>query len=204
MYSWTFQWLHVLLCLLLHILIRLDLALNWWNFLLFYYFVKRVLSLHLFPVFSSALSSCVSIYVKPPNVCNPHIPVSCCELVAACCMTALMPYLLVSRCVFSYCVDWSAGVHCYINLSFLSFCHIFYLPVSNADSSLFVSVSLLLFLIMSFPLSQSDFPRSKQGKLCSVFCANFANSSFLPVLPLFTHSVLRLPLTQSGVGEFYF
>lgn len=100
--------------------------------------------LHLFPVFSSAHRSCGSIYVKPQVPASPHPNAGL--LQPDCYMTALKLYL-ASQYIFTAALDRQV----FSALQNPTFGHVLYLPVLTC---IHISVSLLLFVPVSFRLSQ--------------------------------------------------
>lgn len=139
--------------------VRLNIAMSWWNFLFFICLCEKTGFVFTYFLFSVQLIAAVYPFMSNHQCLYPHIPVpgSYSKLVAVCFMTALKLYL-ASQCIFTV---QAAGVHC-STPHFLSFCHVL-LPscvryIHPFLSLSISSVSLLLFLTVSFPLSQSGFP----------------------------------------------
>lgn len=137
------------------------------------------MSSHLLPVFSSAHSSCVSIYVKPPVFVSPHPSF----LQQTCgCLLHGSPQAAPSFPMYFHSLSCSAGVLCSTNPYFLSFCHMLYLPVSDAliplSHSAFLSHFLHCCFLQHLPCSLSLTSQEATKASADVLLSSFFQTSF--------------------------
>lgn len=157
-------------------------GLNWWNSLVFICLCekkrkkKERFCAHICFLFSVQLIAAVYPFMSNHRCMYPHIPMpgSSSEPVAVCFMTALslclsLPgifsqFKLISRCALLYKKKTQKK-----KTHFLSFCHVLYLPVSDAfiplSLTFYISLPQFLYYCLSLSHSPSDLPRS----ICSVW-----------------------------------
>lgn len=144
--------------------IRLNIALNWWNFLLFICLWKNWFCVHIYFLFSVQLIAAVYPFMSNHQCLYPHIPVpgSYSKPVTLCFMTALKLYL-TSQCIFTVQADQQVctALHPTFSLS-VTFS---YLPVWDA----FIPLSQFLYCCFSLSLSLSLCLASQEA---SYVCAN--------------------------------
>lgn len=114
----------------------------------------------LFPVFSSANCSCVSIYVKPPVHVSPHPNARFLQWTCSCLLhDSLEPVSLASRYIFTVQADQQVCTALQKNPTFsLSVTFSIFLCQMHSSLSLSLSISLCL----SFSIIVSLFPTLRQ------------------------------------------
>lgn len=109
---------------------------------------------HLFPVFSSANCSCLSISVKPPVHVSSHpddrFPQSTCSCLLR---SNLESPSLASRYIFKVQADEQVCTALQ-KTHFLSFCHVLYLPVSDPSLALRLSFSVVIASLCPTPTTK--------------------------------------------------